>query len=164
MSTMSPLCRLVLLVMAAAAAVDATAEVMSHVTAHFGKALEECREESGLSTEVLEEFKHFWSEDFEVVDRELGCAIICMSNKFSLLHDDTRIHQLNMHDYVKSFPNGELLSAKMVELLHNCEKQYDDISDDCSRTVKVAACFKRDAKNEGIAPEVAMIEAVIERY
>nr|QHI06948.1 odorant-binding protein 2 [Helopeltis theivora]QHI42033.1 odorant-binding protein 4 [Glyphodes caesalis] len=152
------------LVMAAVSSVKSTAEVMSHVTAHFGKALEECREESQLSAEILEEFKHFWSEDFEVVHRELGCALICMSNKFSLLQEDTRIHHINMHDYVKSFPNGEVLSAKMVELLHNCEKQYDTITDDCERTVKMAACFKKDAKAEGIAPEITMIEAVMERY
>ncbi|XP_053614547.1 general odorant-binding protein 2-like isoform X2 [Plodia interpunctella] len=119
---------------------------------------------SGLTTEVMEEFKHFWSKDFEVVHRELGCAIICMSNKFSLLKDDSRIHHVNMNEYVKSFPNGEILSEKMVSLIHNCEKQYDDITDDCSRVVKVAACFKADATKEGIAPEVAMIEAVIEKY
>nr|AGJ71277.1 general odorant-binding protein 2 [Dendrolimus tabulaeformis]AGJ83352.1 general odorant-binding protein 2 [Dendrolimus punctatus]ARO70497.1 General Odorant Binding Protein 2-2 [Dendrolimus punctatus] len=141
-----------------------TAEVMSHVTAHFGKALQECRDESGLSPEILEEFQHFWSEDFEVVHRELGCAIICMSNKFSLLQEDTRMHHVNMHDYVKSFPNGQVLSEKLVQLIHNCEKQYDSITDDCERVVKVAACFKVDAKKEGIAPEVAMIEAVMEKY
>lgn len=33
------------LVMAAVSSVRGTAEVMSHVTAHFGKALEECRTE-----------------------------------------------------------------------------------------------------------------------
>ncbi|XP_053614546.1 general odorant-binding protein 2-like isoform X1 [Plodia interpunctella] len=152
------------LVLASISSVRGDAEVMSHVAAHFGKALEECREESGLTTEVMEEFKHFWSKDFEVVHRELGCAIICMSNKFSLLKDDSRIHHVNMNEYVKSFPNGEILSEKMVSLIHNCEKQYDDITDDCSRVVKVAACFKADATKEGIAPEVAMIEAVIEKY
>lgn len=59
---------------------------------------------------------------------------------------------------------GEVLSEIMVGLIHNCEKQYDDIDDDCDRVVKVAACFKRDAKKEGIAPEVTMIEAVMEKY
>ncbi|VVC97941.1 unnamed protein product [Leptidea sinapis] len=144
--------------------VEGTAEVMSHVTAHFGKSLEECREESGLSPEVLEAFQHFWSEDFEVVHRELGCALICMSNKFSLMNDDATMHHVNMHDYIKGFPQGELLSEKMVGLIHNCEKQFDDVKDDCSRVVKVAACFKVDAKKAGIAPEVAMIEAVMEKY
>lgn len=52
----------------------------------------------------------------------------------------------------------------MVDLIHNCEKMHDDIKDDCDRVVKVAACFKTSAKQEGIAPEVAMIEAVLEKY
>ena len=51
-----------------------------------------------------------------------------------------------------------------MELIHNCEKQYDTLTDDCDRVVKVAACFKVDAKAAGIAPEVAMIEAVMEKY
>nr|AXN76738.1 odorant binding protein GOBP2 [Clostera restitura] len=152
------------IVVSIASSVMGTAEVMSHVTAHFGKALEECRQESGLTAEIMEEFKHFWSEDFEVVHRELGCAIICMSGKFSLMHDDARMHHENMDEYIKSFPNGNVLSGKMVELIHNCEKQYDDIPDDCQRVVTVAACFKRDSKKENIAPELAMIEAVIEQY
>ena len=59
---------------------------------------------------------------------------------------------------------GELLSEKMVELIHNCEKQFDDIEDECNRVVKTAACFKESAKKDGIAPEVAMIEAVLEKY
>nr|QRF70946.1 general odorant-binding protein [Semiothisa cinerearia] len=158
-------CVLALLMVAVVCQMAAgTAEVMSHVAAHFGKALNECREESGLSPNILEEFHHFWSEDFEVVHRELGCALICMSNKLTLLQDDVRMHHLNMHDYVKSFPKGDVLSAKLVELIHNCEKQYNEIPDDCDRVVKVAACFKDDAKKAGIAPEVAMIEAVLEQY
>lgn len=120
------------------------AEVMSHVTAHFGKSLEECREEvslestlcqqvflnylsqihkllqlyrcfqSGLTVDIMEEFKHFWHEDFEVVHRELGCAIICMSNKYTLLDDDARLHHDNMEDYVKSFPNGKELHVTFL--------------------------------------------------
>ncbi|CAG4989288.1 unnamed protein product [Colias eurytheme] len=155
---------LVVVGLAVTSSVNGLAEIMSHVTAHFGKSLEECREESGLTPEILEAFQHFWSEDFEVVHRELGCALICMSNKFALMQEDARMHHMNMHDYVKGFPQGELLSTKMVELIHNCEKQYDQMEDDCSRVVKVAACFKVDAKKEGIAPEVTMIEAVLEKY
>nr|AWT50455.1 odorant-binding protein 2 [Carposina sasakii] len=154
-----------LLVVAASVKGDAVqSESMGHVTAHFGKALAKCREELGLTPEILDEFQNFWREDFEVVHRELGCALICMSNNFELYNDDVRIHHDNMHDYIKSFPKGEELSPKMVELLHNCEKQFDDIVDDCDRVVKMAACFKRDAKAAGIAPEVAMIEAVMEKY
>ncbi|XP_041984554.1 general odorant-binding protein 2-like [Aricia agestis] len=158
------ICGVLVTVLALTASIEGTAEVMSHVTAHFGKSLEECREESGLTKDVMEEFQHFWSENFEVVHRELGCAIICMSNKFSLMHDDARVHHVNMADYIKGFPNGEVLSDRMVQMIHNCEKQFEDIDDECSRVVKTAACFKEDCKKAGIAPEVAMIEAVLEQY
>lgn len=42
---LSKSCLLLMIAAAVAPAVKGTAEVMSHVTAHFGKALEECREE-----------------------------------------------------------------------------------------------------------------------
>ena len=46
MDKMTTKCCLLLVVLAAVtSSVRGTAEVMSHVTAHFGKALEECREE-----------------------------------------------------------------------------------------------------------------------
>ncbi|GBP25920.1 General odorant-binding protein 2 [Eumeta japonica] len=151
-------------VSAAARPSEGTAEVMSHVSVHFGKALQECREESGLTEEMMEEFHHFWREDFEVVHRELGCAIICMSTKLSLLDDNTRMHHDNMDEYVKSFPAGEVLSKRMVEMIHTCEKKYDDIADDCERVVKIAACFKADCQAAGIAPEMAMLEVVMEKY
>lgn len=52
----------------------------------------------------------------------------------------------------------------MVRLIHNCEQQYNHEGDECSRVVKVAACFKKDAIKEKIAPELAMVEAVLEKY
>ncbi|XP_068620661.1 general odorant-binding protein 2-like [Battus philenor] len=147
-----------------AAQVVGTAEVMSHVTAHFGKTLDECREESGLTKDIMTEFSQFWSEEFEVVHRELGCALICMSNKFSLMQDDARMHHVNMHDYIRSFPDGESLSARMVQMIHGCEQQHDHEPDECTRVVRVAACFKRDARAAGIAPDLAMLEAVLDNY
>nr|URZ86311.1 general odorant binding protein 3 [Grapholita funebrana] len=137
---------------------------MSHVNAHYGKTLEMCREEANISREIMEEWHHIWDDNFEIIHREIGCVIICMSKKFTLLQDDNRMHHDSMHDYIKSFQNGDSLSATVVELIHNCEKQYEDIADDCSRITKVMACFKVEAKKAGIAPEVAQIEAVLEKY
>lgn len=52
----------------------------------------------------------------------------------------------------------------MVEMIHNCEKNYDDLTDECERVVKTAACFKVTARKEGVAPEFTMMEAVLEKY
>nr|AHZ63796.1 odorant-binding protein 3 [Grapholita molesta] len=137
---------------------------MSHVNAHFGKTLEMCREEANISREIMEEWHHVWDDNFEIVHREIGCVLICMSHKFSLLQDDHRMHHNSMHDYIRSFENGDNLSAMVVELFHGCEKQFEDIADDCSRVTKVMACFKVAAKEADIAPEVTLIEAVLEKY
>ncbi|XP_014368562.2 general odorant-binding protein 2 [Papilio machaon] len=158
-------CVLVGLALAAAPAA-ATAEIMSHVTAHFGQTLEECREESGLTTDMMAAFAHYWSEDFgkATVPREFGCALICMSHKLSLLQHDVRLHRLNMDDYIRSFPNGDLLSKKMVDMIHECEQQHDTVDDDCERIVNVSLCFRSTAQREGIAPNLAMVEAALEQY
>lgn len=54
----------------------------------------------------MEEFFHFWREDFKFEDRELGCAILCMSRYFNLLTDTHRMHHENTREFIKSFPNG----------------------------------------------------------
>lgn len=56
----------------------------------------------------MEEFFHFWRDDFKFEDRELGCAIKCMSAHFNLLTDEHRMHHENTHKFIKSFPNGEI--------------------------------------------------------
>lgn len=52
----------------------------------------------------------------------------------------------------------------MVQLIHECELKYQDIKDKCMMVTKTAACFKQLAIKSGIAPELAMIEAVMEHY
>ncbi|XP_013136922.1 PREDICTED: general odorant-binding protein 2-like [Papilio polytes] len=139
---------------------------MSHVTAHFGQMLEDCREESGLTVDMMAAFAHYWSDEFPTssVQREFGCALICMAHKFSLLKDDVRMHRVNMDDYIRSFPDGELLSDKMIDMIHECERQHDAMEDDCDRIMNISLCFRRAALRDGIAPSLAMVEAVLDQY
>lgn len=51
--TSSKCCLLLVVIAAVTSSVKGTAEVMSHVTAHFGKALEECREEVRMQNKQL---------------------------------------------------------------------------------------------------------------
>nr|QLI62030.1 general odorant-binding protein 1 [Streltzoviella insularis] len=137
----------------------ATVEVMKDVTLGFGEALKYCREESQLSEEQMEEFFHFWRDDFKFNLREIGCAIRCMSHHFNLLTDSHRMHHDNTDKFIKSFPNGELLSQKMVTLIHECEKQFESEEDHCWRILRIAECFKTGCKQQGIAPTMEMIMA-----
>ncbi|XP_063366572.1 general odorant-binding protein 1-like [Cydia amplana] len=155
---MSPLARLVLS-LAALALAHATVEVMKDVTLGFGEALKQCRESSGLTEEKMEEFFHFWRDDFKFEHRELGCAIQCMSRHFNLLTDGERMHHENTDKFIKSFPNGEVLSKQMVALIHSCEQKFDDMEDHCWRILRIAECFKSSCQERGIAPSMEMMMA-----
>ncbi|XP_045452514.1 general odorant-binding protein 1-like [Melitaea cinxia] len=139
-------------------------EVMKDVTLGFGEALQHCREESQLTEDKMEEFFHFWRDDFRFEDRELGCAIKCMSTHFNLLTDSHRMHHENTDKFIKSFPNGEALSQLMVEVIHSCEQRHDAEADHCWRILRVAECFKTSCQARGIAPtmELLMAEFIME--
>uniref|UniRef100_A0A0K8TUG6 General Odorant Binding Protein n=1 Tax=Epiphyas postvittana TaxID=65032 RepID=A0A0K8TUG6_EPIPO len=141
------------------AAASATVDVMKDVTLGFGEALKQCRETSQLTEEKMEEFFHFWREDFKFEHRELGCAIQCMSKYFNLLTDGERMHHENTDKFIKSFPNGEVLSKQMVALIHACEQQHDAEPDHCWRILRVAECFKEGCQQRGIAPTMEMLMA-----
>lgn len=59
---------------------------------------------------------------------------------------------------------GELLSDKMVDMIHECERQHDAMEDDCDRIMNISLCFRRAALRDGIAPSLAMVEAVLDQY
>nr|AFH02841.1 general odorant binding protein 1 [Grapholita molesta] len=148
-----------LLALTAVAVAQATQEVLKDVTLGFGEALEHCRESTGLTTEKMEEFFHFWSDDFKFELREVGCAIQCMSKYFNLLTDGERMHHENTDKFIKSFPNGEVLAKQMVTLIHTCEQQFDDMEDHCWRILRIAGCFKTGCQERGIAPSMELIMA-----
>ncbi|XP_068620053.1 general odorant-binding protein 1-like [Battus philenor] len=137
---------------------------MKDVTLGFGEALQHCREESQLSEDEMEEFFHFWREDFKFEQRALGCALLCMSRYFDLLTDSHRMHHENTDRFIKSFPNGELLSQQMVDIIHECELQHDAEPDHCLRVLRIAECFKGACQHRGIAPtmEQLMAEFIME--
>lgn len=66
-----------------------------------------CHPQSQLSVEKMEEFFHFWSDDFKFEDRAIGCALQCMSHHFNLLTASSRMHHENTNEFIKSFPNGK---------------------------------------------------------
>nr|ALJ93806.1 general odorant-binding protein 1 [Athetis dissimilis] len=153
-----------LVLLTVAGALRADVVVMKDVTLGFGQALDKCRQESDLTEEKMEEFFHFWRDDFKFEHRELGCAIQCMSHFFNLLTDSSRMHHGNTEEFILSFPNGEVLARQMVELIHTCEKQFDHEQDHCWRILHVAECFKSACVAHGIAPsmEMMMTEFIME--
>lgn len=51
---------------------------------------------------------HYWKLNFALLNREVGCAIICMSKKLDLMSDDAKMHHLNAKDFAMKNGAGRL--------------------------------------------------------
>ncbi|XP_063386110.1 general odorant-binding protein 2-like [Cydia fagiglandana] len=134
---------------------------MSRIAGKFGKTLDGCRDEAKLTSDIMKGWEQVWDQDFDVDRREIGCAILCMFGKFSLLKDDNNVQQDSLADYLKSFDNDDALAAKSIDIYKVCEKENEHVDDDCSRAVKMFACFRTEAKKAGIAAYVDLIKDVM---
>lgn len=50
---------------------------------------------------------NFWREEYELVNRELGCAIGCIASKLNLLSDDLKMHHGNAQQFAMNHGAGE---------------------------------------------------------
>ncbi|XP_063625245.1 general odorant-binding protein 2-like, partial [Cydia splendana] len=102
----------VLAVFLAADEMEATSEesiIMSRIAATIGKTFESCREETQLTPEIMKEWHQMWDYDFDVgAHREIGCTVIFMGHKNSLLDDDNTVHGDRMLDYIRTYENDRL--------------------------------------------------------
>nr|QIJ45727.1 general odorant binding protein [Glyphodes pyloalis] len=147
------------LLAAASLLVEADHKIMTDVTLGFGQALEHCRAESGLTEEQMEEFFHVWNADFKFVDRELGCALHCMSRHFNLINDSNRLHHENTDKFIKSFPNGEKLAELLMNIVRECDHRFAHKEDECMRTLHVGECIRDTCLQRSLAPSMEMLLA-----
>nr|ALM04194.1 GOBP1 [Maruca vitrata] len=148
-----------LLVLCLAALVEADHKIMTDITLGFGQALEHCREESGLTEDKMEEFFHIWHPEFQFLDRELGCALRCMSRYFNLLTDTNKLHHENTDKFIRSFPNGEALASVLVGLIQECEREHEHEADACARALQIGRCVRDACLARRLAPAMELLLA-----
>ncbi|CAH2240939.1 general odorant-binding protein 1-like [Pararge aegeria] len=135
----------------------ASQEVMKKLTTGFGKALEECKKELGLGEHIMNDFYNYWREDYELLNRDTGCAIMCMASKFDLISDDMNLHHKNAHEFAKTHGADDNLAKQLVDMLHECEKAHSNVSDNCSKTLEISKCFRRKIHDLKWAPSMEEI-------
>nr|AWT50454.1 odorant-binding protein 1 [Carposina sasakii] len=135
------------------------ADIMKDIALGFGEAHKHCRDESELTPEKMQAFSHFWDDDFKFEQRELGCAIECMSRHFNLLTEEGKMHHDNADKFIRSFPKGEQIAQQLLDIVHACETKNEAQEDHCWRVLHTAECFIHSAKEQNIAPSVDMLMA-----
>ncbi|NP_001077095.1 pheromone binding protein 3 precursor [Bombyx mori] len=134
-----------------------SSEAMRHIATGFIRVLDECKQELGLTDHILTDMYHFWKLDYSMMTRETGCAIICMSKKLDLIDGDGKLHHGNAQAYALKHGAATEVAAKLVEVIHGCEKLHESIDDQCSRVLEVAKCFRTGVHELHWAPKLDVI-------
>lgn len=50
---------------------------------------------------------NYWKEDYALLNRDFGCAIICMSKKLNLIDPEGNLHHGNAAEFAKKHGAGE---------------------------------------------------------
>ncbi|XP_041984865.1 general odorant-binding protein 1-like [Aricia agestis] len=151
--------RVVYLVVMAAVlvVVTPTQEVMKKLTIGFGRALSECRSELNMGDHIMQDFTNYWKEDYQLLNREFGCMVLCMASKHNLLTEDG-LHHDNAHEFAKKHGADDDTAKQLVTMLHECDKNPNAPSDDdCMRALEVSKCFKTKIHELKWAPSMEEI-------
>ncbi|CAK1550282.1 unnamed protein product [Leptosia nina] len=137
--------------------VMASQEVMKQLTTGFTKAMEECKKELNLGNHIIQDFINYWREEYELINRDTGCAIMCMASKHDLITEDMKLHHGKAHEFAKSHGADDDVAKQLVTMIHECENAQQDNSDDCMKTLEIAKCFRRKIHDLKWAPSMETI-------
>ncbi|XP_022118413.2 pheromone-binding protein 2-like [Pieris rapae] len=120
----------------------ASQETLKNIAHSFLKVLDECKQELNLHENILLDLYHFWKEDYGLLKRDTGCAIMCMSQKLQLVDTSGNLHHGNAQEFAVTHGADEEVAQKLVNMVHECEKQHQVKEDLCERALEVAKCFR----------------------
>nr|QIJ45732.1 phenomenon binding protein [Glyphodes pyloalis] len=143
--------------------VKASQDVMTKMSSTFFKLLQECKKELSVSDEMIQGLIRFWQEDSDLGSRELGCVIICIASKHDLVAtDDYTMHHENAYNFAKDHGADEDMAKAIVKIVHDCEGQFSENPDHCSRVLEVSKCFRNEIHKLKWAPPVeVLIEEIL---
>nr|UVB79190.1 pheromone binding protein 1 [Heortia vitessoides] len=141
--------------------VESSKDVMKEMSINFGKALDTCKKELDLSDSINSEFYNFWKEDYQLSNRQTGCAIICLSSKLNLLDENLNLHHGNAHEFAKKHGADDAMAQQLLDLIHQCEKTAPKEPDECIQALNVSKCFKAEIHKLDWAPSMDVVVAEV---
>ncbi|XP_048001779.1 general odorant-binding protein 2-like [Leguminivora glycinivorella] len=132
----------------------------SRLLAAIGKSMDMCREESKLTTDMLQDWSKIWEKDFEVKHREFGCTLKCMAKNLAVLEDGA-MHDGKLSGFMSNIHDDEDMTSKSTNLILNCHNQAADIDDECDRFAQTFRCYKAGLDTAGHTPYAELIRDLL---
>ncbi|CAB3244423.1 unnamed protein product [Arctia plantaginis] len=136
---------------------EPSTDVMKYIGSGFVKVYEECKHELNLSDHILGDLFHFWKLEYDHLNRDTGCMIICMSKKLDLIDASGKLHHGNAKEFAMKHGAGEEVASKLVSALHECETKNSGNADGCLRALEIAKCFRSSVHDLEWSPKVEYI-------
>uniref|UniRef100_A0A097BVQ0 Pheromone-binding protein 3 n=1 Tax=Spodoptera litura TaxID=69820 RepID=A0A097BVQ0_SPOLT len=130
---------------------------MKYIASGFVKVLEECKHELNMNDHLIADLFHYWKLEYTLLNRDTGCAIICMGKKLDLLDASGRMHHGNAQEFAKKHGAGDEVASQIVQIIHDCEKKHERDDDECLRVLEVAKCFRTGIHELNWQPNVEVI-------
>lgn len=62
----------------------------------------------------MQDFFNFWREDYELLNRELGCMVLCMGQKLGLVDAEMNMHHGNAQEFAQNHGAGKNISVYLM--------------------------------------------------
>ncbi|XP_022817853.1 general odorant-binding protein 1-like [Spodoptera litura] len=137
-------------------AVLGSQDLMVKMTKGFTRVVDDCKTELNVGDHIMQDMYNYWREDYQLINRDMGCMLLCMAKKLDLMDDQT-MHHGKTEDFAKSHGADDDVAKKLVSVIHECEQQHAGIADDCMRVLEVAKCFRTKIHELKWAPSIEVI-------
>ncbi|CAB3219686.1 unnamed protein product [Arctia plantaginis] len=130
--------------------------VINSISKHIGNVVLECKQEMGLSKDVIDEFLAFWNPKQELTSTNQGCADACVLKKLDLLQRGGQVKRDNTITFLKANGADPEMSSKIIELLTLCTRAAitKKPADGCVLGLEIFKCFRYGIFRLHWAPEL----------
>ncbi|MFX0618097.1 pheromone/general odorant binding protein [Escherichia coli] len=151
--------RLVFIVCAAITLVEvgASQSAMAQISKGFMSVMKICVSELGFGDHIYKDFQNFWSEEYQLVNRDMGCVVMCMVSKLDLIGDDNKMHHGNAQEFAKKHGADDVMAKQVVTVLHECENTHASEDDPCIAALEISKCFRTKIHDLKWAPTIDIL-------
>ncbi|CAK1584136.1 unnamed protein product [Parnassius mnemosyne] len=89
---------------------------------------------------------YFSEEKYDLIHRDTGCALVCISRKLELLDENGDVNQENAQEFAISHGAEEEVATDLVADASDCVTQHKGVKDECLRALETAKCFRTKTK------------------
>lgn len=71
-----------------------------------------------IGDHIMQDMYNYWREEYQLINRDMGCMVLCMAKKLDLM-EDQKMHHGKAEEFAKSHGAGNLFLTKFLKICTN---------------------------------------------